>query len=47
MGRTHFDQPATEEVHARHARVVASLEAKHLDVAEHPVSPQVSATWCW
>lgn len=33
--RTLFDQPAAEEVHAQHARVVASLEAKHPDAAEH------------
>ena len=33
--RTIFDQPAAEEVHAQHARVVASLEAKHPDAAEH------------
>lgn len=33
--RTIFDRPAAEEVHARHARVVASLEAKHPDAAEH------------
>lgn len=32
--RTIFDQPAAEEVHAQHARVVASLEAKHPDAAE-------------
>ncbi|NDU72151.1 IS256 family transposase [Actinomadura sp. DSM 109109] len=33
--RTIFDQPAAEEVHAQHARVVASLEAKHPEAAEH------------
>ncbi|MFI0412490.1 IS256 family transposase [Actinomadura sp. 3N508] len=33
--RTIFDQPAAEEVHAQHARVVASLETKHPDAAEH------------
>ena len=33
--RTIFDQPAAEEVHAQHARVVESLEAKHPDAAEH------------
>ncbi len=33
--RTIFDQPAAEEVHAQHARVVASLEAKPPDAAEH------------
>jgi transposase-like protein len=33
--RTIFDQPAADEVHAQHARVVASLEAKHPDAAEH------------
>lgn len=33
--RTIFDQPAAEEVHAQHARVVASLEVKHPDAAEH------------
>ncbi|MEV0668604.1 IS256 family transposase, partial [Actinomadura luteofluorescens] len=33
--RTIFDQPAAEEVHAQHTRVVASLEAKHPDAAEH------------
>ncbi|MBX6765903.1 MAG: IS256 family transposase [Actinomadura rubrobrunea] len=33
--RTIFDQPAAEEVHAQHARVVASLEAKHPDAAQH------------
>ncbi|MEU8125191.1 IS256 family transposase [Spirillospora sp. NPDC049024] len=33
--RTIFDQPAAEEVRAQHARVVASLEAKHPDAAEH------------
>ncbi|GAA1801671.1 IS256 family transposase [Actinomadura chokoriensis] len=33
--RTIFDQPAAEEVAAQHARVVASLEAKHPDAAEH------------
>jgi putative transposase len=27
--RTIFDQPAADEVAAQHARVVASLEAKH------------------
>ncbi|MFV2176254.1 IS256 family transposase [Actinomadura sp. LOL_016] len=33
--RTIFDQPAAEEVHAQHARVVDSLNAKHPDAAEH------------
>ena len=33
--RTIFDQPAAEEVHAQHARVVDSLEAKHPDAAAH------------
>ncbi|GAA3964464.1 IS256-like element IS1081 family transposase [Actinomadura viridis] len=33
--RTIFDQPAAEEVHAQHARVVASLEVKHPQAAEH------------
>ncbi|MWA07219.1 IS256 family transposase [Actinomadura sp. LD22] len=33
--RTIFDQPAAEEVAAQHARVVASLEAKHPDAVEH------------
>src|SRR4051812_3526181 len=33
--RTIFDQPATEEVHAQHARVAASLEAKYPDAAAH------------
>ncbi|WP_187357006.1 transposase, partial [Actinomadura sp. CNU-125] len=33
--RTIFDQPAAEEVHAQHARVVDSLAAKHPDAAEH------------
>ncbi len=33
--RTIFDQPAAEEVHAQHARVVASLEAKHPEAAGH------------
>ncbi|MGH3588022.1 MAG: IS256 family transposase [Pseudonocardia sp.] len=33
--RTIFDQPAAEEVHAQHARVVASLETKHPQAAEH------------
>jgi transposase-like protein len=33
--RTIFDQPAAEEVHAQHARVVDSLGAKHPDAAEH------------
>jgi transposase-like protein len=33
--RTIFDQPATEEVHAQHARVVDSLAAKHPDAAAH------------
>jgi putative transposase len=33
--RTIFDQPAAEEVHAQHGRVVASLEAKYPDAAAH------------
>ena len=33
--RTVFDQPAAEEVHAQHARVVDSLEVKHPDAAAH------------
>jgi putative transposase len=33
--RTVFDQPADQEVHAQHARVVASLEAKYPDAAAH------------
>ncbi|MGH3392049.1 MAG: IS256 family transposase [Actinomadura sp.] len=33
--RTIFDQPATEEVCAQHARVVDSLEAKYPDAAAH------------
>jgi transposase-like protein len=33
--RTIFDQPAAEEVAAQHTRVVASLQAKHPDAAEH------------
>ncbi|GGV45229.1 hypothetical protein GCM10010182_82040 [Actinomadura cremea] len=33
--RTIFDQPAAEEVHAQHARVVDSLAAEHPDAAEH------------
>lgn len=33
--RTIFDQPAAEEVHAQHARVVDSLNAKHPDAAGH------------
>lgn len=33
--RTIFDQPAAEEVHAQHTRVVASLEAKYPDAATH------------
>ncbi|MBD2894603.1 IS256 family transposase IS1512 [Actinomadura sp. RB99] len=33
--RTIFDQPAAEEVHAQHARVVDSLQAKHPDAALH------------
>ncbi|GAA4157131.1 hypothetical protein GCM10022416_58610 [Actinomadura keratinilytica] len=33
--RTIFDQPAAEEVHSQHARVVASLQAKHPDAAQH------------
>ncbi|SFP07022.1 Transposase (or an inactivated derivative) [Actinomadura madurae] len=33
--RTIFDQPAAQEVHAQHTRVVASLEAKHPEAAEH------------
>ncbi|GAA0281324.1 hypothetical protein GCM10009527_092140 [Actinomadura nitritigenes] len=32
--RTIFDQSAAEEVHAQHARVVASLEATHADATE-------------
>jgi putative transposase len=35
MVRTIFDQPAPEEVHAQHARVVDALEAKHPDAAAH------------
>jgi hypothetical protein len=31
--RTIFDQPAAEEVHGQHARVVDNLEAKHPDWA--------------
>jgi putative transposase len=33
--RTIFDQPAAEEVHAQHTRVVDSLQAKHPDAAQH------------
>jgi transposase-like protein len=33
--RTIFDQPAAEEVHTQHGRVVDSLAAKHPDAAEH------------
>ncbi|GAB3977322.1 hypothetical protein GCM10029978_066720 [Actinoallomurus acanthiterrae] len=35
MVRTIFDQPATEEVAAQHARVVDSLQAKYPDAAAH------------
>lgn len=38
--RTIFDQPAAEQVHAQHARVVDSLAAKHPDTAEHPDQPR-------
>ncbi|GAA0543524.1 hypothetical protein GCM10009546_01970 [Actinomadura livida] len=33
--RSLFDPPAAEEVHVQHARVVASLEAKRPEAAEH------------
>ncbi|MEV5755150.1 IS256 family transposase, partial [Actinoallomurus sp. NPDC052308] len=35
MVRTIFDQPAAEEVHAQHGRVVANLETKYPDAAAH------------
>ncbi|GAA1828447.1 hypothetical protein GCM10009735_75040 [Actinomadura chokoriensis] len=47
--RTMFDQPAAEEVHAQHARVVASLAAKHPDAAGHldEARPDLLAFTCF
>lgn len=42
--RTIFDQSAAEEVAARPARVVASLETKHPQTAEH-LDAVAAPTW--